>query len=239
MHIRIRWRPPRESMLKRFNFVVVWGSVTGVTTARITKDLVKLNRDQLRWVVGLFTGHCHLKGRLLTLLGRWPYLRKVPRKRLISHTYPMRLWGHSLFKISSPGPVFYGTKLLLRRPHKYNPTFHSKCRTDKGLTKRGSTTDLEGRCARAGLLWFTPYAFIHSFICGSNVQYIWSSLLYNVYRWSCASLNDLRINHHPLSFDVIRINVLFHNLLSCWKRSGNVRNLTVIWCGLEIICSCI
>jgi hypothetical protein len=27
-----------------------------------TKDLLKLNRDQLRRVVGLFTGHCHLKG---------------------------------------------------------------------------------------------------------------------------------------------------------------------------------
>jgi hypothetical protein len=25
-------------------------------------DLLKLNRDQLRWVVGLLTGHCHLKG---------------------------------------------------------------------------------------------------------------------------------------------------------------------------------
>jgi hypothetical protein len=27
-------------------------------SARRTKDLLKLNRDQLRWVVGLFTGHC-------------------------------------------------------------------------------------------------------------------------------------------------------------------------------------
>jgi hypothetical protein len=30
-------------------------------SARRTKDLLKLNRDQLRWVVGLLTGHCHLK----------------------------------------------------------------------------------------------------------------------------------------------------------------------------------
>jgi hypothetical protein len=28
------------------------------------KDLLKLNRDQLRWVIGLLTGHCHLKGHL-------------------------------------------------------------------------------------------------------------------------------------------------------------------------------
>jgi ribonuclease HI len=31
------------------------------SSARRTKDLLKLNRDQLRWIVGLFTGHCHLK----------------------------------------------------------------------------------------------------------------------------------------------------------------------------------
>jgi hypothetical protein len=53
-----------------------WKSVTGLTqaegliqepSARRTKDLLKLNRDQLRWVVGLLTGHCHLKGHLLKL----------------------------------------------------------------------------------------------------------------------------------------------------------------------------
>jgi hypothetical protein len=30
-------------------------------SARRTKDLLRLNRDQLRWVVGLLTRHCHLK----------------------------------------------------------------------------------------------------------------------------------------------------------------------------------
>jgi hypothetical protein len=29
--------------------------------------MLKLNRDQLRWVVGLLTGHCHLKGHLFKL----------------------------------------------------------------------------------------------------------------------------------------------------------------------------
>jgi hypothetical protein len=29
--------------------------------------LLKLNRHQLRWVVGLLTGHCHLKGHLFDL----------------------------------------------------------------------------------------------------------------------------------------------------------------------------
>jgi hypothetical protein len=32
-----------------------------------TKDLLKLNRQQLRWVIGLFTGHCHLEGHLFKL----------------------------------------------------------------------------------------------------------------------------------------------------------------------------
>jgi hypothetical protein len=33
-------------------------------SARRTKDLLRLNRDQLSWLLGLFTGHCRLKGRL-------------------------------------------------------------------------------------------------------------------------------------------------------------------------------
>jgi hypothetical protein len=53
-----------------------WESTTGLTqakgfisgpSARRTKDLLKLNRDQLRWVVRLLTGHCHLKGHLFKL----------------------------------------------------------------------------------------------------------------------------------------------------------------------------
>jgi hypothetical protein len=50
-----------------------WESTTGLKqakglilgpSARRTKDLVKLNRNQLRWVVVLFTGHCHLKEKM-------------------------------------------------------------------------------------------------------------------------------------------------------------------------------
>jgi hypothetical protein len=36
-------------------------------SARRTKELLRLNRIQLRWVVGLLTGHCHLKGHLLKM----------------------------------------------------------------------------------------------------------------------------------------------------------------------------
>jgi hypothetical protein len=53
-----------------------WESVTGLTQAkglilgpsdRTTKDLLKVNRDLLRWVVGLLTGHSHVKGYLFKL----------------------------------------------------------------------------------------------------------------------------------------------------------------------------
>jgi hypothetical protein len=53
-----------------------WESTTGLKqakrlisgpSARRTKALLKLNRDQLGWIVGLFTGHCHLKGHLFKL----------------------------------------------------------------------------------------------------------------------------------------------------------------------------
>jgi hypothetical protein len=53
-----------------------WESTTGLKQAkglvsgpfaRRMKDLLKLNRDQLRWVVGLFTRYCHLKWHLFKL----------------------------------------------------------------------------------------------------------------------------------------------------------------------------
>jgi hypothetical protein len=53
-----------------------WESTTGLKqakrfisgpSARRTKDLLRLNRDQLRWVVKLLTGHCHLKRHLFKL----------------------------------------------------------------------------------------------------------------------------------------------------------------------------
>jgi hypothetical protein len=42
------------------------GSLSGLS-ARIKKDLFRLNRDQLRWVVGLLTSHCHLKNTFSSL----------------------------------------------------------------------------------------------------------------------------------------------------------------------------
>jgi hypothetical protein len=36
-------------------------------SAKRATELLKLDRNQLRWVVGLLTGHCHLKGHLFKL----------------------------------------------------------------------------------------------------------------------------------------------------------------------------
>jgi hypothetical protein len=53
------------------NHIKQWESLTGLKqakelivgpSAKRSKDLLKLNRDQLRWTVGVLTGHCHLKG---------------------------------------------------------------------------------------------------------------------------------------------------------------------------------
>jgi hypothetical protein len=93
-----------------------WESIIGLRqakglilgpSARRTRDLLKLNRDQLRWVVGLFTGHCHLKRHLLKLgLTDDPTWERCLEEDESATTDPMHLGGHSLFKISSPGQFF-------------------------------------------------------------------------------------------------------------------------------------
>jgi hypothetical protein len=58
------------------------------------------NRNQLRWVAGLFTGHCHLKGHLFKLgLTDNPICERCQEKMTQSHIHAMWLWGHSLLKI--------------------------------------------------------------------------------------------------------------------------------------------
>jgi hypothetical protein len=53
-----------------------WKSLTGLRqakglirgpSAKRVRELLKMDRNQLRWVVGLLTGHCHLKGHLFKL----------------------------------------------------------------------------------------------------------------------------------------------------------------------------
>jgi hypothetical protein len=42
-------------------------STKELTQGPSVRKMLQLNRDRLRWVVGLFTGHCHLKGHLFKL----------------------------------------------------------------------------------------------------------------------------------------------------------------------------
>jgi hypothetical protein len=89
-----------------------WESTTGLKQAkgriqgpisRRTKNLLKLNRDQLRWVVGLFTGHCHLKGHIFKLgLTEDPTCKRCLEDE--SATYI--LCDCQAIVYSAPGPVF-------------------------------------------------------------------------------------------------------------------------------------
>jgi hypothetical protein len=105
---------------------------------------------------------------------RWPHLQKVNRRRWISHTYPTWLWSHSLLKISSPGLVLHGTKWHIWRPHKQSPTFHSRCRINRGLIKRGSTIYHRRSRCKGRILWPTPHTYIHSLIhlCQSGFSHV-------------------------------------------------------------------
>jgi hypothetical protein len=58
------------------NHIKQWESLTGLKrakelivgpSAKRSKDLFKLNRDQIRWIVGRLTGHCHLKRHFFKL----------------------------------------------------------------------------------------------------------------------------------------------------------------------------
>jgi hypothetical protein len=42
------------------------GFLQGPSVKR-TKELLRLNRNQLRWMTGLLTGHCHLRGHLFKM----------------------------------------------------------------------------------------------------------------------------------------------------------------------------
>jgi hypothetical protein len=116
-----------------------------------------LNRDQLRWVVGLFTGHCRLNGHLFKLgLADDPTCERCLEDDESAAHILCDCEAIAYLRFRHLDQFFYGNKWLLWHPHKQSPTFHSKCRIDNGLKKRESG-------ARAGLLRPTPYAFIRSF----------------------------------------------------------------------------
>jgi hypothetical protein len=62
------------------------GLISG-PSARRTKDLLKLNRDQLRWIIGLLKGHCHVKGHLFKLgLTDDPTCERCPEEESDTHS---------------------------------------------------------------------------------------------------------------------------------------------------------
>jgi hypothetical protein len=134
----------------------------------------------------------------------WSHLRKVPRRRRISHTHPVWLWGCSSHKISSPGPVFHGTKWLLWSPHIQSPTLHSRCGIKEGLIKRGSTIDhWRSRC-KEWILWPTPYTYIHTY----KHTYI-HTYIHTIFFLYCQHTIWL----HNRDFVSVRLNVSFFKLI--------------------------
>jgi hypothetical protein len=104
---------------------------------RRTKDLLKLNRYKLGWVVGLFTGHWHLKGHPFKqgLTDDPTCERCLEEDESATHI----LWDCKAIanlKFRHQGQFFIEpSDWLLWRPYKQSPTFHSRYRINKGLIK--------------------------------------------------------------------------------------------------------
>jgi hypothetical protein len=118
-----------------------WESTTGLKqanglilgpSARRTKDQLELNRDQLRWVVGLLTGHCHLKGHLFELgLTDDPTCeRRLQEDESATHIL-----------CDCEAIAYLKFRHLGQFSMEPSPTFYSKFRINKGLIKRGSRID--------------------------------------------------------------------------------------------------
>jgi hypothetical protein len=80
-------------------------------SAKRRKELLSLNRDQLRWVVGLLIGQCHLKGQLfkLGLVNSPRHDRCLEKDESATHILCV-CEANSLSKISSHGSSLHGTK---------------------------------------------------------------------------------------------------------------------------------
>jgi hypothetical protein len=128
-------------------------------------------------VVGLFTGHCHLKGHLFKLgLTDYPICERCIEDESATHTHTMGLWGCSSYEISSPGPVFHGTKWLLWRPQIQSPTLHSRYGINKEFIKRGSTIDhWRSRCKGRIFCPILMHIYIHAHIAEITIEAAHSS----------------------------------------------------------------
>jgi hypothetical protein len=125
-------------------------------------------------MVGLLTGHCHLKGHLFKMgLTDDPSCERCLEEDESATHILCDCEAITNLRFRHLGQFFYGAKWLLWRPHK----FHSKCRINKGLIKRGSTIDhwrsrCKGRISGPPLIhtYIITHQLLHS---SSLIQYSW------------------------------------------------------------------
>jgi hypothetical protein len=109
------------------------GFISG-PSARRTKDLLELNRDQLTWVVGRLTGHCHLKGHLFKLgLTDDPTCERcLQEDESATHIlYDCDAIAHLRFR--HLGQLFMEPSDFYDAPIYNSLTFHPEFRINKGL----------------------------------------------------------------------------------------------------------
>jgi hypothetical protein len=113
-----------------------WESTKGLKSgpsAKRTKDLLKLNRNQLRWVIGLFTGHCHLKGHLFKLgLTDDPTCERCLEEVESATHILCDCEAIAYLRFRHLGQYFLEPSDYYDAPIN---TFHPKCRINKGLIK--------------------------------------------------------------------------------------------------------
>jgi hypothetical protein len=112
-------------------------------SARRTKELLSLNRNQFQWMVERYF-RTQSRNRTPFKMG----LTDIPIcERCLQmwngHTHLVQVWCHGLFKISSPGTLFYGTRWLSWRLCKQIFALHSKCRAVQELNRGVRTIEHE------------------------------------------------------------------------------------------------
>jgi hypothetical protein len=95
---------------------------------------------------------------------RQSYLRKVPRERWIWHTHPVRVWGRDLF-MSSPRPLFHGTRRLSWRPISRTPRFIRSVGLLKGSNRGVHTIEPLKFAVQEPAFRPAPYIYIYVCVC--------------------------------------------------------------------------
>jgi hypothetical protein len=132
-------------------------------SARRTKELLKLNSNQWRWVTGLLTGHCHLKGHIFKMrLTNSPICERCLEKHQSSTHILCDCEAIVYLRFHHLGHYFM-------EPRDYQDASASKILHSiqsvgllKGWNRGGCTIDhWRSRCK--GQFKPSPYAFIHLF----------------------------------------------------------------------------